>query len=79
MDISNPHQLMTTSTVKQALVLINADGTRAVKLITKAQGRNAEGQMTYETIQQVMNRLFDQFKEYAGKGYKFSHITDNVA
>ena len=47
-----------TNTTKQALVLINADGTRAVKLITKAQGRNAgdtQGQMTYETIQQVLS------------------------
>lgn len=71
--------MITSNLVKQGIVLINKDGSQAVKLITKAQGRDASGNMTYETVQQMFNRNSDNIRDYFAKGYKYSHTTTNVA
>ena len=71
--------MITSNLVKQAIVLINQDGSSAVKLITKAQGRDANGNMTYETVQQMFNRNSDNIRDYFSKGYKFDHVSTNIA
>ena len=70
--------MITSNLVKSAIVLVTRDGSKAVKLITKAQGRDASGNMTYETVQQMFNRNSDNVKDYFAKGYKFDHISTNI-
>ena len=70
--------MITSNLVKQGIVLIKQDGSQAVKLITKAQGRDASGNMTYETVQQMFNRNSQSIRDYFAKGYKFDHITTNI-
>lgn len=64
------------NTIRQRLVFFNAKQTEMYAVLTKAQGRNSEGKMTFETPEQVWKRII-QHDVVNFKKYTFSHVDTN--
>lgn len=70
---------MTTTTTKCGVQYVAPDGKRAVTFCTKAQGRNADGEMTYETLFQVVLRNSQEIADLINnQGYTNNGVTYNI-
>ena len=68
--------LQTMATERKALRFINQDGTIAKDFLTKARYRYANGQMAYQTPQDVWDAQILNIKELLAKGFTFQGVID---
>ena len=63
---------MQPTTQRQRLVFFNADKSEMVTVLTKSQGRNSDGEMTYEhpqaTWQRVITKQLVNFSKHKFSG-----------
>ena len=64
------------ATERKALRFISQDGTIAQDFLTKAQYRHANGQMNYQTPQDVYDAQIHNIKELLAKGFTFQGVID---